>query len=103
MSYVLVVDDDARVPAATQELLARFGYGAQVVPTPFEAARQIRWRRPLVVLTNRRLPRENDRTLRTVCDCLAIPLLDLAMTVCLMGQKQPRIEGVPPEPLPPAR
>jgi CheY-like chemotaxis protein len=87
MSYVMVIEDDPLRAAAARDFLASLGHSVSVVPTPL-AMRSMVCLRPHVVLADRRLPRGNDRELQAACDRLAVPLIDLATAICLMGRKQ---------------
>jgi CheY-like chemotaxis protein len=94
MSYVLVVEDEPLGADAARDFLARAGRSVHVVPTPTVAARQIVWSRPNVVLADRCLPSYENQALQQTCDRLAIPLIDLASAICLIGRNERRTEEV---------
>lgn len=99
MTHVLVVEDDPLGADAARDFLSSAGHHVRVAPTATVAARRIAWSRPDVVLSDRSLPAYDANVLQAVCDRLAIPLIDLASAICLMGRKEPRREQVTAEPL----
>lgn len=92
MSYVLVVEDDPLGVDNARNFLASFGHRVHVVPTPAAAARLMVWSRPHVVLADRCLPPHDDHALQDACDCLTVPLMDLAGAICLMGRRERQAE-----------
>jgi len=98
MRDVLIVEDDTLAAHEAQDFLARFGHRARVALTSSEAVCEIVWCRPLVVLADRQLPPYEDRALQLACDLLGVPLLDLASTICVVGQKEPSAERMAPKP-----
>jgi CheY-like chemotaxis protein len=88
MSYVLVIEDDPLGAATARDFLASLGHRVSVVPTLIAATRSMAWVRPDVVLADRCLPRGNDRELQAACNRLAVPLIDLATAICLMGRQE---------------
>ena len=88
MSYVMVIENDPLGAATAWDFLASLGHSVSVVPTPGAAMRSMAWSRPHVVLADRGLPRGGDRELQAACDRLAVPLMDLATAICLMGRKE---------------